>query len=124
MLLDQIRPHDPLGVAEKAVVTYAQLERDEKETFASGNDGALSPQAMNSFEIEQIPEPVPSAGSIELARRNAEHAERYFAKQKADLDEFADPLAKKSNNQQMSSNLSAPNHENGTELDIASGSPY
>ena len=41
MLLDQIRPHDPLGVAEKAVVTYAQLERDEKETFASGNDGAL-----------------------------------------------------------------------------------
>jgi hypothetical protein len=108
MLLEQIRPHDPLGIAEKAVVAYAQFARDEKETFASGNDETLSPQTTEKFEFERIPEPVPSAASIELARRNAEHVERYFAKQKLKLNEFAERLAKKSNIQGMSSNLSAP----------------
>ena len=87
-LLDQIRPYDPLQVAEAILAKSRTANTKTKGIVVAEKIGENEYHDSDDFDLLDMPQPSASAVEEETRRRNAEFAQRYFSKQQRELDEI------------------------------------
>lgn len=94
-LLDQIRPYDPSRIAEGVIRKYQTANTKSKSFVVVEKVGEKENHGHEDFDLFDMPQPSSSAVEEETRRRNAEFAQRYFSKQRRDLDEILQLISRR-----------------------------